>query len=233
MEKERLEEVIEEVELQEEKKEDTLDELFNDEEEYVFEDKKKINKAKLIINIVFSIILILILMVAIDLIAVTRFDKGPFFAIPTKTYKDGGTKEYLGLGYKVIKYNQLQGRRDRELGSWSLKYDIEPITAEAVDLALAFAEDENTYSKYDKEFVRIVGTLKKVDTKNNKITMGYIDEGGKYTLDIVCDVVADQTNLDTFEKGKEITIIGKVVDFKAKTKKNANTLYIENVFAEQ
>lgn len=232
MKKERLEEVIEEIEVKDENEKNIFEDILND-DEYIFEDNKKLKRAKLIINIVFSIILVLILMVAVDLIGVTRFNVGPFFSIPTKTYKDGGTKEYLGLGYKVIKYNQLQGRRDRELGSWSLKYDIEPITAEAVDLALAFAENANTYSKYDKEFVRIVGTLKKVDTKNNKITMGYTDEGGKYTLDIVCDVVADQTNLDTFEKGKEITIIGKVVNFKAKTNKKPNTLYVENVFAEQ
>ena len=232
MKKERLEEVIEEIEVKDENEKNIFEDILND-DEYIFEDNKKLRRAKLIINIVFSIILVSILMVAVDLICVSRLNVGPFFSIATKTYEDGGTKEYLGLGYKVIKYNQLQGRRDREIGSWSLKYDIEPITAEAVDLALAFTEDANTYSKYDKEFVRFIGTLKKVDTKNNKITMGYTDEGGKYTLDIVCDVVDEQTNLDTFEKGKEITIIGIVTDFKAKTNKKPNTLYVENVFAEQ
>ena len=197
------------------------------------EKNKKVKRAKLIINIVCSIIVILVLMVGIDVIGVTRYNVGPFFAIPTKTYKDGGTKEYVGLGYKVIKYNQLQGRRDKELGTWGLKYDIEPITVKDVDLALEFADNAEAYKKYDGEFVRIIGTLLKVDQKNNKITMGYLDEGGKYSLEINCKIVKDQTNLDTLEKGKEITIIGVVKDYKAKSKNKPNSLYIKNCFAEQ
>lgn len=197
------------------------------------EKNKNVKRAKLIINIVCSIIVVLVLMVGIDVIGVTRYNVGPFFAIPTKTYKDGGTKEYVGLGYKVIKYNQLQGRRDKELGTWGLKYDIEPITVKDVDLALEFADNAEAYKKYDGEFVRIIGTLLKVDQKNNKITMGYLDEGGKYSLEINCKIVKEQTNLDTFEKGKEITIIGVVKDYKVKSKNKPNSLYIKNCFAEQ
>ena len=197
------------------------------------EKNKKVKRAKLIINIVCSIIVILVLMVGIDVIGVTRYNVGPFFAIPTKTYKDGGTKEYVGLGYKVIKYNQLQGRRDKEFGTWGLKYDIDPITAKDVDLALEFADNAEAYKKYDGEFVRIIGTLLKVDQKNNKITMGYLDEGGKYSLEINCKIVKEQTNLDTLKKGKEITIIGVVKDYKVKSKNKPNSLYIKNCFAEQ
>ena len=131
----------------------------------IMEKNKNVKRAKLIINIVCSIIVILVLMVGIDVIGVTRYNVGPFFAIPTKTYKDGGTKEYVGLGYKVIKYNQLQGRRDKELGTWGLKYDIEPITVKDVDLALEFADNAEAYKKYDGKFVRIIGTLLKVDQK--------------------------------------------------------------------
>ena len=105
-----------------EEKEQEIIDSFDDEELDidVLPDDKKIRRAKLIINIIFSIIVILIIMVAIDIICVSRYNKGPFFAIPTHTYKDGGTKEYYGLGYKVIKYHQIQGRRERELGSYSL-----------------------------------------------------------------------------------------------------------------
>ena len=58
-----------------------------------------------IINAVFGIIIVLLIMTAVDVIAVARYDSGPFFAINLKTYKDGGTKVYYGLGYKVINYN--------------------------------------------------------------------------------------------------------------------------------
>lgn len=39
-------------------------------------------------------------------------DKSPIFAIRTAIYKDGGTKDYIGLGYKIRKYNKLDGRKD-------------------------------------------------------------------------------------------------------------------------
>ena len=42
----------------------------------------------------------------------TKEDRPPNFSIQADTYKDGGTKVYLGLGYKVIDYNQMGGRRD-------------------------------------------------------------------------------------------------------------------------
>ncbi|GAM12172.1 hypothetical protein [Mesobacillus selenatarsenatis] len=42
----------------------------------------------------------------------TKEDRPPNFSIQVDTYKDGGTKVYLGLGYKVIDYNQLDGRKD-------------------------------------------------------------------------------------------------------------------------
>lgn len=42
----------------------------------------------------------------------TKEDRPPNFSIQADTYKDGGTRVYLGLGYKVIDYNQLDGRKD-------------------------------------------------------------------------------------------------------------------------
>lgn len=218
-----------------EEKEQEIIDSFDDEELDidVLPDDKKIRRAKLIINIIFSIIVILIIMVAIDIICVSRYNKGPFFAIPTHTYKDGGTKEYYGLGYKVIKYKQLQGRRDMELGKWSLKYNTEPITVQDVDMAIEFNDDvDKAYTKYYKKFVRIISTLEKVDKKNHSIKIGYQDEGEKYSLDIKCDIVKEQTELN-FKEGKEITIIGTVSDFDFKTNKKPNTVYITNCFAEQ
>lgn len=41
-----------------------------------------------------------------------RANKSPIFAIRTAIYKDGGTKDYIGLGYKIRKYNKLDGRKD-------------------------------------------------------------------------------------------------------------------------
>ena len=65
------------------------------------EQEKRIKKISTIIMIV---ILVIGILVTIDILLVTKAGVGPFLAIRTKVYDDGGTKEYYGLGYKVIKY---------------------------------------------------------------------------------------------------------------------------------
>lgn len=228
-----LEEIMENVD---EKAQEIFNSYEDDYEDEINLDSKKLKRTKLIINIIFTIIVLLIIMVATDIICVSRFNKGPFFAIPTHTYNDGGTKEYYGLGYKVIKYHQLQGRRDKEIGNWSLKYNVNPVTVQDVDMAIEFNDDSaKAYDKYYKKFVRIITTLHKVDKKNNTILVGYDDEGGKYTLDIECAINKDEDQkfINKFKEGKEITIIGTVSDFSAKTNKNATKIYISDCFAEQ
>lgn len=228
-----LEEIMENVD---EKAQEIFNSYEDDYDDEINLDSKKLKRTKLIVNIVFTIIVLLIIMVATDIICVSRFNKGPFFAIPTHTYNDGGTKEYYGLGYKVIKYHQLQGRRDKEIGKWSLKYNVNPVTVQDVDMAIEFNDDSaKAYDKYYKKFVRIITTLHKVDKKNNTILVGYDDEGGKYTLDIECAINKDEDQkfINKFKEGKEITIIGTVSDFSAKTNKNATKIYISDCFAEQ
>jgi len=189
---------------------------------------------KMIINTIFLIILILIVMVVVDIVSVSKYEKGPYFAIKTSTLNDGGTKIYHGIGYKVIKYNQIQGRRDIEIGTWSLKYDIEPITINDVDLAIKFNNNEaKTYSDLYKKFVRVNSTLKEVNKKANSITIGYEDEDGKYTMDIVCRMANQDGKIYDFEEGKEITIIGTVYKLNSKTSSSPTTLKIKNCFAEQ
>ncbi len=229
-----------EVEDDQEETYEEFDSDYSDEEyENYMEDELEYNqdrerKFKKIINIVFSIVMIILIMITVDVISVARYDVGPFFAIPIQKYKDGGSKAYYGFGYKVIKYKQLQGRRDKELGFWNLKYNIEPLTIEGIDLAIEMQGNEvKTYKKYYKEFVRITATLEKVNKKDNKITVSYKDEGEKYSLDMICTMASKKSVLDKFETGKEITFIGTVTDFKAKTKNTHNTLYIDNCFAEQ
>jgi len=54
-------------------------------------------------------------------------NKTPIFAFELEFYSDGGTREYLGLGYKVIAYAVLPlGDKDDvicKMGTWFLSYD--------------------------------------------------------------------------------------------------------------
>lgn len=197
--------------------------------------KSSKSKAKLIVNTIFALIIIIIIIITVDIISVSRYGQGPYFAINTATYKDGGTKVYHGLGYKVIKYNQLQGRRDTEIGTWALKYNIEPITISDIDMAIEFNNNEvQSYDNYYKKFVRINSKLKKINNKKHTITIGYEDEGGKYTMDIICKMANKNIDLrKEYEVGKEITILGTIDGFSAKSSIKPITLKISNCFAEQ
>ena len=189
---------------------------------------------KRIINIVFIILVAIIIMIAVDYVRVAKFEYTPLFAIKTLELKDGGTTEYYGLGYKVIDYNQIQGRRDMEIGFWNMKRNSKPIDISDVDLAIEFTKDEEkAYTKYYKKFLRIKSTLKNTNEKTNTITLGYTDEDGKYSFDIICKLVPEQTNIAAFEKDKETTFIGTVKNYKGSTKKENKRLYIKNCIAQQ
>ena len=209
------------------------EELTEDYVEDFRKEKTKSSKIIKILNIVFVVLIILMIMITVDIVSVAKYDKGPYFAFKTKTYKDGGTKVYYGLGYKVIKYNQVQGRRDKAIGFWTMPYNTEPLNTSALDLAIEFTETPSkSYTRYYKKFIRISSSLTSIDNSKKTLSIGYTDEGGKYTLNIVC-TMADKKIPSSLETGKAITIIGTVKNFELKTKTKPNTLYINDCFAEQ
>ena len=220
---------VEEYEVEEEENEQ---QEFHD--DGLFANNKKVPSFKVIYDIVFILVLLCMIFITVDVIAVGKYDKGPFFAIPFRTYKDGGTKEYYGLGYKVIKYNQVQGRRDKEIGFWTLKYNTDAINVQDVDLAIEFNEnnEEKVFNKYYKKFLRIPSTLYGINVGTTQMTLGYHDEDGKYSMDIVC-TMAPEMDLSTFEPEKPITIIGTVRDYKGRTATENNTLYMSDCFGQQ
>lgn len=189
---------------------------------------------KKVINIAFTVIIINIAMIVTDYVRVNSFEYTPLFAIKTLELKDGGTKEYTGLGYKVIDYNEIQGRRDIEIGLWNMKRNSTPIDVSDVDLAIEFTNDEGkAFTKYYKKFLRIKSTVIESSEKDNIIILRYTDEDGKYTLDTICKLVPEQTNISSFEKDKEITIIGTVKNYVGATKKKNKQIYIKNCIAGQ
>lgn len=183
------------------------------------EKEKLIKKVSTIIMIIIIIIGVLI---TTDILLITKKKIGPFLAINTKTYNDGGTKEYYGLGYKVIKYNQKVGRRDTVIGSWFIKYDTNPTTYTITDLAYSIINDNNNHLG---EFIRLTGTITSKNNKNNIITLKFEDnEEGKYNLTVKANLLSD--NIKELNVNSPISLIGVVTDY------NNNTLTIENVFAE-
>lgn len=58
----------------------------------------------------------------VDFICIKNIDR-PIFMIRTGINKDGGSKEYYGLGYKVIDYNVIDGDNSIHIGTWFMKYN--------------------------------------------------------------------------------------------------------------
>ena len=183
------------------------------------EEEKKIKKISTIIMIVIIVIGVL---VTTDILLVTKVGVGPFLAINTKTYDDGGTKEYYGLGYKVIKYNQKVGRRDTVIGSWGIKYNTNPETFTIRELAYSIINDNNNHVG---EFIRLTGTISSKNNKNNTVTLKFTDDiDGKYDLTVKAELLCK--NIKDLNKDAPISLIGVIKSYYNKT------LTIENVFAE-
>lgn len=194
--------------------------------------KKKKNPSK-IMNIIFIIAMIIVILNAIDYVSVKKYDKGPYFAIPLKTYNDGGTKVYYGMFYKVIDYNQVQGRRDKEIGLWNMPYYIEAFNVTDYDLAITFEDNpKGSLKNFYKKFLRISSTVKSVDLKRNVMILEYADDGDKYTLDIECKMAEKENELSKYEKGTKVMIIGTLTGFKSHSDSLPNTVIMSDVFSE-
>lgn len=167
---------------------------------------KLINK---VLNILVVFVLILGILITTDVILVSRTGKGPYFALKTKTYEDGGTKEYYGIGYKVIKYNEEEGRKDTVLGSWSIKYDTTPLNVTVLDLALEF---NNNFTKsldtYMNKYLQVSGKIEKIE--DGKITLIYKDEENKYTTKLICNTL---NSTKKYKKNDTINLVGTLYNY--------------------
>lgn len=160
-----------------------------------------------IARIVLKVIIVISILIIIDLFLITRFEFGPLFAIRTKTYNDGGTKVYYGLGYKVIRYNVQNGKEGLVVGNYSLKYNP---TAKKVDLNKTKLTEEN-----NGDYVLITGKVKRVDKKNKRVVL----QIGKNK--IYCDMREEFKAYNKISIEKSINIYGRIY-IEAK-----NKLYLE------
>ena len=78
-----------------------------------------------VIGIILVLIVLLIFSVTfflVDFNLVVRNNE-PKLCINIKVYNDGATKEYVGLGYKIIRYNTESENLVNKFGTWFLAYD--------------------------------------------------------------------------------------------------------------
>ena len=106
---------------------------------------------KTIFALVIMVILLGIITFLIDRTRVAA-NKKPLLAIEVMQLKEGGTKIYYGIGYKIIAYNKLNGYNKSHIGSYWLKYD-EKLGEESELAELTRKNIENMNNKKQKDVV--------------------------------------------------------------------------------
>ncbi len=173
------------------------------------------------LNILLIVVCVIASMIALDIICVKKFHKGPFFAIPVHVYSDGGTKVSYGLFYKVIQYHQLEGRRDTAVGLWTMKYQKNPKKVTTVDLAIAFGDDKKAaYQEYFGKYVEIDGEV--ASLQNKEVMLKFVDESKKYNLNISCHLLSKKPS--KMKKKDRIKVVGTIDDYQIKNKISTLTL---------
>lgn len=151
-------------------------------------------------------------LVVFDVVMVTKFNVGPIFAIKVKTYNDGGTKEYAGIFYKVIKYKQTNGRRDMVLGSYKLSYSGEVYKKSVLDLAILYRDDFTNFSLLEGKYVVVTGKVLSVSKEKQVVKLIYEDSDNKYQT-IVTFKMDKDANYDGLKKGNTVKLAGVLDDY--------------------
>ncbi len=199
---------------------------FDDSNYVTIDEEKKLKKKFTIIMIV---ALVLGTLIFIDILVTNYTSAGPFLAIKVKTHNDGGTKEYYGLGYKVIKYRVKDGRNTTVIGGWTLKYDPTTKATTVEELAISFRNNPKEALKNSyKQFFIVTGKIDSIYKTNKKIVLIYEDkDGGSYTTKAEFDL-KDTSKLKKYSKGDTITVSGTFTKYTPKKNNIVRTLSFNN-----
>lgn len=199
---------------------------FDDSNYVTIDEEKKLKKKFTIIMIV---ALVLGTLVFIDVLIANYTSVGPFLAVKVKTHNDGGTKEYYGLGYKVIKYKVKDGRNTTVVGSWTLKYDPTSKASTVEELGISFRNNtKETLKNSYKQFFIVTGKIDSIDKTNKKVVLIYEDkDGGNYTTKAEF-YLKNISKLKNYSKGDTITISGTFTKYTPKKNNIVRTLSFDN-----
>lgn len=139
----------------------------------------------------------------------------PIFCINIATYQDGGTKEYLGLGYKVIDFHTLEGFDDIKIGTWFINYN--DFNEEMKVYETKFEEELRKNEEYTK-MIQVNGKLYINNGEESTVTGRCGNMDGQITTNVKQDEVPTQDNQSNFsgypeyQYGAENTIEVKIND---------------------
>jgi len=143
--------------------------------------------------------------------SLSKTNKSPVFSIPVIRHKDGGSTEYYGLGYKVIKYVNLTVERGPEVenvafGTWLMSFSPAQATPVSDGDKIKYLDDV----VWDRiPMVKIEGNLYLDTGKESDIDgrCGVMD--GEITSTVEASEIPTQNNQSNFGKGYEYQYVDK------------------------
>ena len=140
---------------------------------------------KVVVGILGIIVVLGIVFFTVDYNRVKNQEK-PIFCIkdPAGVILDGGTIEYLGLGYKVIDFHTIAGFDDIKIGTWFMDYNDfeEEIKAYEKKYKEKLLMNEENNSDLENVIMKVDGTTIKptsisiIIINNNDNEIGYDEE---------------------------------------------------------
>lgn len=109
---------------------------------------------KVFFRLVIIIFMIVVLMgVGFFIVDNNRINQNqkPKFCFEIGSFLDGGSKEYIGIGYKIIEFHRTGGYQETKIGTWFMKYE----------------DYKEEYTKFEKEYQQKMEEQKLEDEKTN------------------------------------------------------------------
>ena len=156
-----------------------------------------------------TVVSIIVILLVISVFGVTFYlidfnlvvrNNEPKLSVNTNTYNEGSTKEYLGLGYKIIRYNIQNERAINKFGTWFMMYDPDYVIKE---------ENKNIDETYD-----IIGEVKLFDKEELALEVKSNSETSKYDNAIVkidSDTIIKKENVNVDTKELKVGANVKVI----------------------
>lgn len=178
--------------------------------------KKKI---KIILLIIVIIAVLGIIFYSVDSNRAKNNQK-PLFCIKTGILSDGGTIEYLGIGYKVIDFHTLAGFDDVKIGTWSMDYDD-------------YRTEMKVYE--DRRFEELNGiiVIKNGDINNENLIENFINSASIDSSEEKTLIIHEYTSEDEYTVKELKFIPGVVSDKTPEDKANDSVEELERALEEQ
>lgn len=164
----------------------------------------KVTLISILVIILISFIVLSTLGVILYNIDKDRIENGQepkYCVVSDNVYMDGGSREYYGLGYKVIKFNKINGYNETKIGS--LFMDINDFDDEIEEYEKA---PMYMYSAKDPEDKK---ELNEINKSNIRDIIGNLEYNNKATDDAVVTYIIEDTNGIVYRFKPEIKSLSK------------------------